>query len=240
MRLDNYLVENGFFDSRTKAKQAIERGEIYLNNKQVFKPALIVEDKDLNIEYVYSNRFVSLGGYKLNKAIKEFNFDCNNLVVADIGASTGGFTDCLLQNGAKKVYPVDLNDGLLHNRLKNDHRVTPVIKNARELTCLDFDEELDLIVADLSFISITYVIEVFSKLLKSGKHLIILVKPQFEIGQKTRVKNGIVRDEKLHKFACDNVENCAERNGFAKLNSTCAPIVDGKNIEFLFLFKKID
>ena len=239
MRLDNYLVEKGFFDSRTKAKQAIERGEIYIDGKRINKPAFIILDERANVEYRSQEKFVSLGGYKLNKAIKEFDFNCKDFTVADVGASTGGFTDCLLQNGAKKVYAVDLNDDLLNYKLKSDERVKTIIKNARDLTLFDFDDEIDLIVADLSFISITYVIDVFSRLLKKDKHLIILIKPQFEVGQKTRFKNGIIRDEKLQKLACNNVVNCAEQNGFVKLSSTTAPVVERKNLEFLFLFKKV-
>lgn len=239
MRLDNFLVENGFFDSRTKAQQAINRGEIFVKGKLVKKSSLISDNliKE-DIEYRFENRFVSLGGYKLEKALTDFNFSIQDLVIADIGASAGGFTDCLLQRGAKKVFAVDLNDDLLHEQIKNDNRVKPIIKNARELKLTDFDDELDLIVADLSFISITYVLETFSSLLKTGKHLIVLIKPQFETFKKIRFKNGIVRDKKIQKQICDNVIDVAKNHGFSLINFTTAPIVKDKNVEFLILLKK--
>ena len=241
MRIDNYLVDKGFFDSRTKAKQAIERNEVYLNGKLVNKVSLIVDDsKTYDIKHVFNLSFVSLGGYKLNKAITDFNFNCNNLVVADIGASTGGFTDCLIKNGAKKVFAVDLNDELLHNSLKSNDKVKLIVKNAKNLVTSDFSEELDLIVADLSFISINSVINVFSSLLNDGKHLLVLIKPQFEIGEKVKYKNGIVKDKIARKNACIKVYNSAIEQGFSCVNFTNAPIVDGKNVEYLMLFIKND
>ncbi len=238
MRLDNYLVEKGLFDSRTKAKQAIERGEIFVNNKKLLKPSLDIREDNVEINHVYQSKFVSLGGYKLEKALKDFNFNVDNLVVADIGASTGGFTDCLLQNNAKKVFAVDLNDSQLHNKLKNDNRVVPIIKNAKDLSIKDFVEPLDLIVADLSFISISQVIGVFSSLLVSGKNLIILIKPQFEIGEHKRFKNGIVKDNKIHDQVCNNAISIAKEYDLEKINITKAPINENKNIEFLLLLRK--
>lgn len=240
MRLDNFLVQKGFFDSRTKAKQAIERGEIYLDNKLMTKPSCEVLDIDEEkIKIVCEKSFVSLGGYKLDKALDDFNFSVNDMICLDVGASTGGFTDCLLKRSAKKVYAVDLNDDLLHEKLKLDNRVVPVIKNARELSRKDFVEDIDLLVADLSFISATYVLDVFSELLSKDKKAIILIKPQFETGGKTKFKNGIIKDEKIRKIACEKVISCAEDNGFIVLNLTNAPIVEQKNVEYLlFLSKK--
>jgi len=240
MRLDNYLVKIGKFDSRTKAKQAIERGEIFLDGIKKDKPSFDVpEDYSGKIEYVYDVSFVSLGGYKLFKALKDFEFSVKGFTVADIGASTGGFTDCLLQNGAKKIYAVDLNNELLHESLKLNDKVIEVIKNARELTKDDFDDNLDLIVADLSFISATYVLDVFSSLLECGKHLLLLVKPQFESGEKRKFKNGIIRDVKIHQEVLEKIISVAGDNGFNKIAVTTAPIVERKNTEFLILFKKI-
>ena len=238
MRLDNYLVNINIFDSRTKAKQAILRGEILVDGEVVDKPAYFVSS-DVKIEHVYSEKFVSLGGYKLSKAVKDFDFSVKDSVCADIGASTGGFTDCLLKCGAKKVYAVDLNDELLHKDLKNNCNVVPLIKNARELAKNDFNEELDLVVADLSFISATMVMDVFSKLLNKGKCLILLIKPQFEVGGKRKFKNGIIKDDAFQKAACEKVIDCAVGCGFKKINVTTAPIVDGKNLEYLALFEKI-
>ena len=239
MRLDNYLVEKGLFDSRTKAKQAIERGEIFVSKKKVLKSSFDVNCENVEIEHIFESKFVSLGGYKLEKAIKDFNFNVNNYVVADIGASTGGFTDCLLQNGAKKVFAVDLNDSLLHPKLKLDNRVKPIIKNAKDLERKVFDENLDLIVADLSFISITQVVETFSNLLNQGKKLILLIKPQFEIGERKRFKNGIVKDKKIHEQVCKNVIDIARKYNLEKINITSAPINENKNLEFLVLLQKV-
>ena len=139
MRFDDFLFKNCFFDSRTKAQQAIKRGEVYLNNIQIVKPSFnIDENSKENVEIRASCNFVSLGGYKLDKALKDFNFDPSELICADIGASTGGFTDCLLQNDADMIYSVDLNDSLLHNSLKANPKVVPIIKNARNLSKNDF------------------------------------------------------------------------------------------------------
>ena len=144
-----------------------------------------------------------------------------------------------MKKGAKNVYAVDLNDELLHDTLKCDKRVIEVVKNAKLLDKNDFDCTLDLIVADLSFISATMVMEVFSKLLDVGKNLILLIKPQFEVGGKRRFKNGIIRDKNLQNSACEKVISCAKEYGFSVLDLTTAPVVDGKNLEFLALFVKL-
>ena len=239
MRIDYYLVSQGYFDSRTKAKQAIERGEVFLNGKAIVKSSLDVNDKDMfNVEITSPKSFVSLGGYNLDKALDDFDFSVTGLRVADIGASTGGFTDCLLQRGAERVFAVDVSDSLLHNKLQKDSRVISIIKNARELTCTDFDCEIDLIVADLSFISATYVMDTFYNLIKSNKNLILLIKPQFEVGSKVKFKNGIIRDEKIRERACKSVIDCALDCGFKFDRITTAPIVNQKNVEYLALFTK--
>ena len=240
MRLDNYLVECGYFDSRTKARQAIDRGEIFVNGKLNTKAAYNVEENlEQKIEYVYENSFVSLGGFKIFKALTEFDFCVKDFVVADVGASTGGFTDCLLKNGARKVYAVDLNDKLLHPTLLNCDKVVPIIKNAKQLTLNDFNDQLDLLVSDLSFISATYVMDVFSSLLTSGKFAILLVKPQFELDERKKFKNGIIRDSKIQNAALEKVLSCAKENGFIHLKTTTAPELKDKNLEYLVLLKKI-
>ena len=238
MRLDFYLVENGYFDSRTKAKQAIERGEIFINGKKIEKPAFDVVDTP-NVKHVFASKFVSLGGFKIEKALNDFEYPVNDLIVADIGASTGGFTDCLIQKGAKKVYAVDLNDQLLHKELKDNDKVKLIVKNAKDLEASDFDEDLDLLVADLSFISITQVIPAFSRLINKGKKMLLLIKPQFEIGQYKKFKNGIIRDEKIHLSVCEKVIDTAKQFGFEKIQLTTAPLNKDKNIEFLILFDKV-
>ncbi len=237
MRLDTFLVEQKILDSRTKAKQAIERGEIFINDKPCNKPAFNVCELD-KIEYVYSEKFVSLGGYKLNKALKDFSLDVSDFICVDIGASTGGFTDCLLKRKAKKVFAVDLNDELLHRTLKENPNVVSVIKNVKYLTQNDFNAKIDLIVADLSFISISIALPIISSLIEDGKEAIILIKPQFEVGTKTKFKNGVIRDKKIHIDACRKVYDCAIKHNLTPTAFTIAPIVDGKNVEFLLRLTK--
>jgi len=238
MRLDCYLVEKQYFDSRTKAKQAIERGEIFINGKVCNKPAFEILEENLIIEYLFKEKYVSLGGYKLNKAIRDFTLDVKDFICIDIGASTGGFTDCLLKNGAKKVYSVDLNDGLLHYTLKEDARVVEVIKNVKDLTMNDFEDAPDLIVADLSFISVSQALPIISNLLEDDKRAIVLIKPQFETGGKIKFKNGIVRDRKIHEQACRKVYDCALQTRLTPVNFTTAPKSSEKNTEFLMEFVK--
>ncbi len=238
MRIDEFLFANGFFDSRTKAKQAIEDGNVFMDGKQIKKPSVDVADVELSRITVKAKvSFVSLGGYKLLKALKDFDFSVKDLVVADIGASTGGFTDCLLQNGAAKVYAVDLNDDLLHDFLKKNGKVVRIIKNAKNLTADDF-ENLDLITADLSFISAKQVLGVFYGILPENGKVILLIKPQFEIGEKRKFKNGIVKDSKTVKSVCGEVYDAARSVGFVALNMTTAPIKEKKNTEFLILLAK--
>lgn len=238
MRLDVFLVENKFFDSRTKARQAIDRKEVFLDGKAVEKASFDVNDDTHKIEIFAEESFVSLGGYKLNKALNDFSYSVNNLVVADIGASTGGFTDCLIQRGANKVFAVDLNDGLLHEKLRNNSKVVSVIKNARQLERDDFSLPIDLIVADLSFISATYVLDVFSKLIRDDKHVILLIKPQFETGERIKFKNGIIRDSKIHQQVCEKIFSECIKNNLIPIKFTCAPKNDNKNVEFLVLLEK--
>lgn len=238
MRLDEYLATHNYFDSRTKAKQSIGRGDVYVNGKVSDKPSLSVDPDKISVEIKAEKDFVSLGGYKLDKALSDFNFGVDNLICADFGASTGGFTDCLLQRGAKTVYAIDLNDSLLHEKLKNDSRVIPVIKNAKAVSIKDFAVKPSLITADLSFISQTAVIPVFSELLGDGEYLIVLIKPQFEYGEKHKFKNGIIRDDKIRKQICFNIVKFAVSHGFAVKGITDAPRMADKNVEFLVLFEK--
>ncbi len=241
MRLDSYLTEKGYFNSRTKAKQAIERGEIYISGKPITKSAFdltndIINCSDFFIERVCEDSFVSLGGFKLNKAIKDFGLAISGLVCADIGASTGGFTDCLLKNGASKVYSVDLNDELLDKSLKVNACVFEIIKNAKDLTKNDFNgDEINMIVCDLSFISATQVLPIFSSILSDGAKLIVLIKPQFEMDEKRKFKNGIIKEKKLRENACRKIYDCAVVNNFTPTNLTTAPIREGKNVEYLML-----
>ncbi len=242
--MDNLLVSMGYFDSRTKSKQAIERGEVLLNGRVITKASYEINEinkdaEDFNIEWIRECDFVSLGGFKLQKALRDFSFDVKDLICADVGASTGGFTDCLIKNGAKKVYSIDLNEGLLHNSLKINDKVKTVIKNAKHLERGDFNgDEIDLIVCDLSFISATHVIPIFYNIIDDGKFIILLVKPQFEMDGRRNFKNGIIKDNKLRKTACEKVINCAKENGLTPIKITTAPKNDNKNLEYLILLKK--
>lgn len=241
MRLDVYLVEKGFFDTRTKAKQAIERGEIYINGKISDKASTEMNvEKNYLTERVCEEEFVSLGGFKLSKAIKDFGVKVDGLCAADVGASTGGFTDCLLKFGARRVYAVDLNDGLLHDKLKADGRVVPIIKNAKELSASDFDILPEILTADLSFISATHVLPVFYNLLPNRAFIILLIKPQFENDKRVRCKNGVIKDENVIKAACKKVYDAAVLCGFLPIDVTAAPRNKDKNSEFLILLKKDD
>lgn len=239
MRLDAYLLQNKYFESRTKASQSIERGEVFVNGKQIQKVSFeMKDDVDYEICIKRAKSFVSLGGYKLDKALSDFNYGVSGLVCADFGASTGGFTDCLLQRGVSKVFAIDLNDTLLHQSLKNDQRVVQITKNIKNLTKSDFNTNLDLIVADLSFISVSYAIPIISNLIDNEKDAIILIKPQFEMDKRTKFKNGIIKDKKAQVLAVKKAYNCAIENGLTPINFTTAPINKDKNIEFLMHLKK--
>lgn len=240
MRVDLFLSEKGYFDSRNKAKEAINRGEVYINGKLITKVSLdLNENLEVKVEIKAKKSFVSLGGYKIDKALLDFSLDVNGFTAVDVGASTGGFTDCLLQNGAKKVFSVDLNDTLLHEKLKKDDRVVPIIKNAKFLEKSDFScIDIDLITADLSFISETIVMPIFASLLESGKKLLVLIKPQFETDGKIKFKNGIIRDKKYQFSAIEKVYKAGLDNQLIPYKITTAPKNYDKNLEFLMLFIK--
>ena len=237
IRLDAFLAEKGLFPTRNKAKESISRGEVLVEGKVIKKPAFAVSGQE-EIKIIATKTFVSLGGYKMDKAISEFSFSPRGKVAVDVGASTGGFTDCLLRNGAKKVYAVDLNEDLLAPSLKEDERVIEVIKNAKDLSVGDFDERPDLAVIDLSFISATMVLSVVYEVLSARANLILLIKPQFEQNTRIKTKNGIIRDEKLQKAAVEKVISSAKECGFSLLGLTSTDNPADKNKEFLALFEK--
>ncbi len=239
MRLDAYLCEKGFFSSRTKAKRAIEDERVYVFGRLADKPSIdVCETGNVDVRVIPCKEFVSLGGFKLDKALSDFDFSVKDMVAVDLGASTGGFTDCLLKNGAKRVYSVDLNDGLLDESLKKDERVRLVIKNVKDIQSSDFSDNIDLVTADLSFISLTKVIQIMSDIINGGRHVIALIKPQFEIEEKKRFKNGIIKDEKIRGAACKKIYDCAVNNGFSPIKATVAPLNEKKNVEYLILMKK--
>lgn len=239
MRLDVYLYKNNYYKSRNKASEGILNGEVFYDGNAIFKPSFEVEENSNRVTVKISDKsFVSVGGYKLDKALNDFNFDVNSLTCIDIGSSTGGFTDCLLHRNAKKVFAVDLNNELLDEKIRKDKRVEFVLKNARYLTKNDFEENINLIVGDLSFISLSLIFPVIYQLLEDDSLAVFLIKPQFELGERKKLKNGVITDKglrlKILKKVCQNAIDCS----LQPLKITTAPIKDGKNVEYLILLKK--
>lgn len=237
MRLDAYLFEKKYYDSRTKSSRAIDEGRVEVDGKTICKPSFEISADFSGEIKVRNDEFVSLGGYKLDKALNDFNFSIKGKIVADLGASTGGFTQCLLSRGVKRVYAVDLNDELLSEKLKRDDRVCLLIKNARYLSRTDFNEEIDIVVGDLSFISLTKVIEIMSDITIIGGYIIALIKPQFESEEKVKYKNGIIKDERVRMKACKKIYDFAIECGLSPLKITSAPVREKKNVEYLILIK---
>lgn len=240
MRLDKYLYTKDFFVSVTKAQQSVKRREVLVNGNIIDKPSFFIDEfKEYKIELVKEKQYVSIGAFKLDKALNDFNFKVENFTCVDVGASTGGFTDCLITNGAKKVYAVDLNDNLLHESLKQNPAIISVIKNARTLNKKDFNnDEIDLIVADLSFISSTVIFPIFNTITNIKSKIILLIKPQFEMDKKIHLKNGIIKDKELHLSSIKKIYYSAIQNKLYPENITVAPINKEKNKEFLILLGK--
>lgn len=240
MRLDKYLVLHDYFSSRTKAVDAIERGLIAVNGEKVDKSAKLVGDDDV-ITVLGSLEFVSRGAYKLNKLITAFSIGVSDMVFADIGASTGGFTDVLLRHGASRVYAVDVGENQLDKSIYTDKRVVVMDNtNARYLLKSDFPEPLDGITADCSFISLKLLLPVFSGLLTKGKILFALIKPQFECGTSNIGKNGILKDAKIREKVVLDVISAAACCGFTVNGIVKAPVYKEKNIEYMVYFSKCD
>jgi 23S rRNA (cytidine1920-2'-O)/16S rRNA (cytidine1409-2'-O)-methyltransferase len=242
MRLDIYLVQHNHFVSREQAKTNIINGNVSVNGKVTLKPSLLVAEND-NVEVIAENfiKYVSRGGLKLEKALREFNVDCSNIVALDVGSSTGGFTDCLLQNGTSKVYSIDVGSLQLAESLKDDPRIVSIEnQNITDLTPEQVDNNLfQLIVADLSFVSLTKVFEHFVRFLSSNGKIIALVKPQFEAGPKAINNNGLVRNPKYHIQAIKKVSLTAKDLGLNLTKLTKTPLLErNKNIEYLALFER--
>ena len=241
MRLDLFLLENGFFESRSKAQAAISAGLVSVNGRTDCKPSLDVSGSE-EIKIISSERFVSRAGEKLYHALNEFNVGVTGLTVLDIGASTGGFTDCLLQSGAKRVYSLDVGSAQLAKRLREDERVTVIENfNARYAKRDDFDSDIDMIVMDVSFISQSLIYPACADILPKGKTMITLIKPQFEAGKSHIGKGGIVRDKdgKIIKDILMRLDASAIASGFKRIAFTDSPIEGGDgNREYLAMFIK--
>lgn len=235
MRLDKYISEK--FGSRNKAVAAIERGSVKVNGK-VQPPSYTVKDGDDVQIAEEQTTFVSAGGYKLYKALNDFDFSAEGKVFADIGASTGGFTDCLLKSGAKKVYCIDVGESQLDKSLLDKEVVVIDNFNARNLNKNLFAETLDGITIDVSFISLTYLLDAVSEVLCDGKHVLALIKPQFECESRNVGKNGIVRGADKHRRIIEKIYDFSVKCNLAPVNLTTAPIVKGKNTEYVILLEK--
>lgn len=234
MRADKYFAEK--FGSRTKAAEAIERGLVLINGKTIKAKDEIKETDEIAFVTV-KELFVSNGGYKLARAIETFDLSCKDKVFVDIGASTGGFTDCLLQNGAKKVYAVDVGESLLHESLLDDTRIIPMENtNARYLEKKNFADSIDGVVTDVSFISLRLIFPAIKNILRETGEAVVLVKPQFECENKNIGKSGIVHTS-AHTKIVEKVLGYALENGLYPFGITNAPLRKGKNIEYVLWLK---
>lgn len=238
LRLDQLLYEKGFFDSREKAQRAVLAGQVLVEGQIHSKPGSKIPETS-TITITERERYVSRGGYKLEGALRAFAIDPTGLECLDLGSSTGGFTDCLLQHGAAHVTGIDVGRGQLAWSLRQDPRVT--IRegiNARYLQPSDFKNLFDLIVGDLSFISLTRILPSAFSLIKPEGHIIVLIKPQFELSKKEVGRGGIVRDPLLHQKAIDSIRDWVENAGHSFENVTRSPLPGTTgNIEFLALLR---
>ena len=239
-RLDVVLVEKGLFQSRERAKSAIMAGIVYVDGLRVDKAGTLINaDSQLFVKEDICP-YVSRGGLKLEKALQEFGFDLQDAVCMDIGASTGGFTDCMLQNGASKVFAVDVGYGQLDWNLRNDSRVINMEKvNIRYLDTDTVDKDIDFISIDVSFISLKLVFPVAAKVLSESGSIVCLVKPQFEAGREQVGKKGIVRDIAVHREVIEKVIGYGQEQGLFAHGLTFSPVTGAKgNIEYLLYLKK--
>ena len=240
-RIDVLLVEQGFFDSREKAKRAIMAGIVHDDYDIIDKPGTKIPiDSNLHVKGNIMP-YVSRGGLKLERALKEFSLDLKDKIMVDIGSSTGGFTDCALQNGAKLVYAVDVGTNQLVWKLRNDPRV--IVKeqtNFRYATIELFENGVpSFATIDVSFISLKYIFDALKNILSFNDQVVALIKPQFEAGREDVGKKGIVKDKKIHCRVIEKVIEFARADGFILEKLTYSPIPGGEgNIEFLGLFVK--
>ena len=234
-RLDVLLVEQGYADSRTKAQAIIMSGMVYVNDQKADKPGVSYEENvQLEVRGA-SCPYVSRGGLKLEKALRDFGVNPTGYVCSDSGASTGGFTDCLLQQGASKVFAIDVGYGQLDWKIRSDPRVVVMERtNIRYVTPEQLGEPLDLSVIDVSFISLKIVLPVIKTFLKPTGQVLCLIKPQFEAGKEKVGKKGVVRDPATHQEVLDNFVALANELGFKILGLTYSPVKGPEgNIEFL-------
>ena len=239
-RLDNFLVENGYIETRSKAQSLIMAGSVYVNNQKALKAGEQIKG-DETIE-VRDNgiKYVSPGGLKLEKALKVFPIDLSGKICMDIGASTGGFTDCMLKNGAVRVYSIDVGYGQLAWNLRTDDRVINMERtNFRYVTNDEISDDIDFFSVDVSFISLKLILPPAFKLLKEIGYGVCLIKPQFEAGRDRVGKKGVVRDINVHKEVIEEVISFTKEIGFKVLGLDYSPIKGPEgNIEYLMFIGK--
>ncbi len=240
IRLDVALVEKGFAESREKAKAMIMAGIVFVNNQKSDKAGNTVKDDDIIDVRGETLKYVSRGGLKLEKAVSAFDLDLKDYVCADIGASTGGFTDCMLQNGAKKVYAIDVGYGQLAWKLRTDDRVVNLERtNFRYVTEEQIPEKLDFASVDVSFISLSLILPVMHNLLKDNGRAVCLIKPQFEAGKENVGKKGVVREKSVHIAVVEKICNLVLESGFSLLGLDFSPVKGPEgNIEYLCYIMK--
>ena len=234
-RLDVLLTERMFAETRSKAQAIIMSGNVYVNGQKADKPGISYEETvEIEVKGAVCP-YVSRGGLKLEKALRDFGVKPEGYVCSDSGASTGGFTDCLLQQGAKKVFAIDVGYGQLDWKIRSDERVVVMERtNIRYVTPEDLGEPLDLSVIDVSFIGLEIVLPTIKTLLKPTGQVLCLIKPQFEAGKENVGKKGVVREPKIHKMVLDNFVNLVHGLGFKILGLTFSPVKGPEgNIEFL-------
>lgn len=237
-RLDSLLVELGYFESREKAKLEIMAGNVYVNDQLILKPSRLVNIGS-KIEVRKRDVYVSRGAYKLKGAVEDLGLDVKDKIACDIGASTGGFTQVLLELGAKKVYAVDVGRGQLHWKLRNDTKVVVMEKvNARYLKRSDFPEDIQVITCDVSFISISKILPSIFEILVEGGEGLILVKPQFE-APREYIRKGLIRNMNVHIEVLKSLATEITNNNFSILGLTFSKIKGQKgNIEYFYKIKK--
>lgn len=236
IRLDVFLTDKGMTQSRERAKALIMAGQVYVKNQKCDKAGMMINEDENEVEIRGEQlKYVSRGGLKLEKAMNEFPISLSGKVTMDIGASTGGFTDCMLQNGAKKVYAVDVGYGQFAWKLRSDERVVNMERtNIRYVTPDDIGEEIDFASIDVSFISLRLVIPVAYNLLTDNGEIVALIKPQFEAGKEQVGKKGVVRDKNIHFDVIRTVLDFAASNGFSVKGLSFSPIKGPEgNIEYL-------
>ena len=239
-RLDSLIYELGFTQSREKARGVIMAGLVYVDNQKADKPGT---QYPVNAKIEVRGgapKYVSRGGFKLEKAIQSFSIDLKDKITMDIGASTGGFTDCMLQNGAKKVYSIDVGYGQLDWKLRNNDKVVNLERtNVRYITEEQVTDKIDFFSVDVSFISLKLVLPAARKFMKDDAKAVCLIKPQFEAGRENVGKKGVVRDPDVHKNVVENIVDYCINNGFDVLGLDFSPIKGPEgNIEYLIYIQK--